>query len=201
MKAAAIAKPFATRGLQSLAQSCGGLFGLPVRAKTVAGEPRFDVRIVSLGNFRERSTRDESPRQQHRMTGAGTGLTYEDALVPALAEGLERYCSCVLTPTEVITASATELGGSAIDLERIARCSPTELAHPKCPLFLADPKLPIRWVQGLSLTDNRRVYIPAVMAYFAAAIDSPNERFWLPNSTGCAAYPSYEGPFCARRSK
>jgi ribosomal protein S12 methylthiotransferase accessory factor len=122
---------------------------------------------------------------------SGSGLTAEDAMVPALVEGLERYSTGVCRDEQFIFASAAELGAKSLNLDEVPRCSDRELAHPKCPLILPDKQKPIRYVQGLSLLDGRPVYVPAVMAYSYVVNIQPAERFWLPISTGCGGHSSY----------
>jgi ribosomal protein S12 methylthiotransferase accessory factor len=126
------------------------------------------------------------------VDAGGAGLSAESALLPALVEGLERYSTGTCPDMHFIVSSADELGRDAIDLDSIPRCSQRELVHPKCPLILPDKGRPIRWVRGLSLTDGRPAYVPAVMVYSHLVNIQPSERFWLPISTGCAAHITYE---------
>jgi len=107
----------------------------------------------------------------------------------AVAEAVERYSSAALDATAVRWATAQELGEAALDLTTVPACSAVELAHPRCPLSAASPRLPIRWVRGVSLRDLRQVWLPAVMVHIRIPPRSLGERFWLPVSTGCAAHP------------
>jgi ribosomal protein S12 methylthiotransferase accessory factor len=47
-------------------------------------------------------------------------------------------------------------------------------------------------VRGISLLDNRLVYLPAIMVYLYTGIATPAERICIPISTGCAAHTSLE---------
>jgi ribosomal protein S12 methylthiotransferase accessory factor len=76
------------------------------------------------------------------ITGAGIGLTDEEAELPAICEALERYCGAAFVAEDFTVASAEELGSEALDLDRIPRCSDKELAHPKCPLIAPSKSLP-----------------------------------------------------------
>jgi ribosomal protein S12 methylthiotransferase accessory factor len=105
---------------------------------------------------------------------------------------LERYASSFYDERQFTWATANDLGDTALDLDTVARCSETELQHPRCPLETPDKDKPIRWVHGVSLTDGRLVWIPAVMVYLHLPALSPGERFWLPISTGCAAHTTIE---------
>jgi ribosomal protein S12 methylthiotransferase accessory factor len=126
------------------------------------------------------------------LRAGGVGLSAEEALVPALAEGLERYSSGLCRDEQFVYASADELGRDALDFDGIPRCSKRELSHLRCPLTLPDKGKPIRWLRGLSLMDGRMTYIPAIMVYSHIVNVQVSERFWLPISTGCAAHTSYE---------
>lgn len=178
--------------LHSLLQSHGGLFvGAPVTYLD-KDELSISVRTARAGNaatlWPEIGKRSKAALG---IQGSGSGLDADAALIPALAEGLERYCAAVARSEQFTWATAEELGNDALDLDTIPRCSVNELAHPKCPLTLPDKCARIRWVRALSLLDGRIVYVPAVMVYSHIGIASPGERFWLAISTGCAAHSSY----------
>jgi len=173
-------------------QPIGGLFSMPVRLMPAAWEAQFEVQIVELGDTT--TPADTSRKRSGRgLTGSGTGLAYADAIVPAVAEGLERYCTCVFSNDQFVVATARQLGDEALDLDTIPRCSDAELGDPKCPLIAPDKDAPMRWVRGISIPDGRLTYIPAVMVYLNAGVAHPGERIALPITTGCAAYTSYEG--------
>ncbi|WP_054705698.1 YcaO-like family protein [Bacillus sp. JCM 19041] len=89
-------------------------------------------------------------------------------------------------------ATAHELGDSAIDLDTIPRVSKNELEHPNCIARLPDKSKPIRWVMGVCLTTNKKVWIPAVMCYLYIPYKTQAEQFWAAISTGCATHSSYE---------
>ena len=89
-------------------------------------------------------------------------------------------------------AAANDLSAPMLDLDAIPRSSARELLHPRCPLKLADKRLPIRWVKAVSLHDGELVWVPLVMAFMHVHPVLPSEQFWLQISTGCAAYTSYE---------
>ena len=125
--------------------------------------------------------------------GSGVGLHEGDALLPALGEAIERYCASVYTEGQFILASASELGREALDLDQIPRCSKKELSNPRCGLVAPDKKKPLRWVRGLSLLDGRALYLPAIMVYLFTGYAHAGERIWIPITTGCACYTSFEG--------
>jgi ribosomal protein S12 methylthiotransferase accessory factor len=169
----------------------GGLYTSAHTYKTGGDEPRMAIRVVRMGDLG--ALWPEAPKRRDGpfvVSGSGSGLDEEQAFTPALAEALERYCASVFHDGQFILASGSDLGEDALDLDTIPRCSPSELSHPNCPITVPDKTRPIRWVRGLSLLNGHVVFIPAVMVYSDLGISSA-ERFWLPNSTGCAAHTSY----------
>lgn len=179
-----------------LVQPLGGLFSKHVQHRSHSDEPRFITRVLQLGNISQvwghAAQRAEGRPFRATVHGSGTGLDAASSFLPAVAEGLERYCTCVYTDDQFVLATGEELGHEALDLDTIPRCSQIELADPRCPLRAPDKRAPIRWVRGLSLLDGRLVYLPVVMVYLYAGLTSPAERIVLPITTGCAAHISYE---------
>lgn len=105
----------------------------------------------------------------------------------ALFESLERYASSVFMKDELTTASQNELGGAAMDLATVPRCSEAEYADPRCPLRPADPGKPIRWVPAVALGTGRECYVPLVMSHLYLR-PNKHECFWNQISTGVAAH-------------
>lgn len=173
--------------------SAGGLFG---SARMHWSGPEVSPWVVlctpQMGNLAAAWPNPEWHGGNVVQRASGSGLSPEEALVPALVEGLERYSTGACRDEQFVLATAAELGRDALDLDGIPRCSERELTHPRCPLTLPDKRQPMRWVRGLSLLDGRMAYLPAVMAYSHVVNVQPSERFWLPISTGCAAHSSYE---------
>jgi ribosomal protein S12 methylthiotransferase accessory factor len=176
-------------------QSTGGLLGGHTRFRAHSDEPRIITQVVGLGAINQVWGHPEGPIKRGRrvsVDGTGAGLDADEALRPAQGEALERYCTAVYTKDQFLTATAEELGGEALDLDTIPRCSKTELADVRCPLVAPDKKAPIRWIRGLSLLDGRLVYLPAVMVYLYTGFVTPGERICVQITTGCAAYTSIE---------
>lgn len=122
--------------------------------------------------------------------GYGAGRAYHDpgrAKMLAVSEAMERYATMLADGAGWVTASASELGGDAMDLDLVPRCSPRELRNPHCPLRNAQKDDKLRWVPGTDMLTGGDVFLPVVMVYLG--IDrEPAECFWTPISTGCAAH-------------
>lgn len=124
------------------------------------------------------------------MTAFGTGHAYGSparAALLAAAEAIERLAMLTVDPARIRVASAKSLGESALDFDRIPRCSARELRTPGCPVRPADKTRPIRWVEGINVDSGLSAYLPAVMTYMGMP-QAPDELFWTPVSTGCAAH-------------
>lgn len=169
-----------------------GLVGRVARLPNAPGEPQYPIFTAELGNTAmvhenvRLSTGGRSTRGE--FDGAGGALDADRASRVCIAEALERYASCTFSDEQLIWATARELGDDALALDRLPRHSDRELAHPDCPVVPIDMDAPIRWVQGVSLMTQRRLWVPAVMTYLHIPALSRGERFALPISTGCAAH-------------
>ncbi|MFI9320427.1 YcaO-like family protein [Kitasatospora aureofaciens] len=155
------------------------------------GEPDFPIFSGSLGNpgavLSAQAEWAHDPSSGN-FDGAGGALDRETAAHLAAAESLERYSSCAWDPSDMIWATAAELGDEAIPPWEWPNCSPTELADPRCGLAPADPRIPLRWLEGWSFARNRKVYVPAVQVYLKCSPESASERYLHPVSTGCATH-------------
>jgi ribosomal protein S12 methylthiotransferase accessory factor len=155
------------------------------------GEPNLEVASASLGNLTMAFPQVVGGLGRDiggdGLGGAGSDRGAELAWVRAVAEALERYAMCVHEPGDFVVAAANELGGEALDLDRIPRLSDAEYRNPKCPLRPVDKRRRIRWVRAFSLTHRRDVFVPAALTHlYLRPWDA--ERFWMPISTGVAAH-------------
>jgi ribosomal protein S12 methylthiotransferase accessory factor len=156
-----------------------------------AGVPLFEIAAADLDNLTMTFPHIAGPGgvdvSEKIIGGAGVDFDAPIAWVKAVAEAAERYATMVFEAGDFIEASGDALGRRGIDLNRIPRCSEREYRDPRCPLRPPDSRANIRWVRGYSLTGRCERLIPAVMThlYFAPR---PEERFWIPISTGVAAH-------------
>ena len=169
-------------------------FGLVSRSTELpqaAGEPVFAIWTGLLGDPSEalRSQRTWNHRAEAgNFDGAGGAIDADRARHIAIVETMERYSSCSWTEEELVWDTPAGLGEAAIGPERWPACSATELADPDCGLIASDPRVPLRWVRGWSLTRGREVFVPAVLTYLNFPVRTPSEQFVNPISTGTAAH-------------
>lgn len=183
-----------SENLLPLVQKAGGLFSSISYLESVNGDIPISTCVVKLG-CTECINKDNTTWKNYERDStfaAGTGLDPKEAVLPALMEGVERYCASLVDEDKCIWSLRDDLAEPAIDLNEVPKCSASELSHPKCPLKSFDSNKPIRWVRGVSLLTGRTVCVPAVMVYNRPGYASVDERFWIPISTGCAAHWSYE---------
>ena len=169
----------------------GGVLGGVTRVSGDDSSPDFEMANSNLGNLTpifphvRSATGEDASRES--IGGSGGDVDVELAWLRSVMEGAERYACMAYAENEFVIASGNELGRTALDLDRIPRCSARELADPKCPFVAPDKSKPIRWVRGWSLTGQCERLVPAVMThlYFQPA---PEENFWQMISTGVAAH-------------
>ncbi|MDO7907931.1 YcaO-like family protein [Paenibacillus sp. JX-17] len=179
--------------LEMLYQPLGGLMTYPSKLPQCAGDPQYNIFSCGLGDLNNVALfNNRNSGLSMKLDGAGGDTKSGLAKTKAIAETLERYCSCTYTADQFIVASADELGSDALDLESIPVLSDQEYAYPNCPLIRPDKSQKIRWVKGISLTSQKPLYIPAIMTYLHIPYMNNSERFWLPISTGCAIHMNFE---------
>ena len=168
-----------------------GLVSRTAELAQAPGEPAFSIWTGFLGDLsaplRSQTTWNHRV-ESGNIDGAGGAIDADLARHIAIVESLERYSSCSWAAEELIWDTPAGLGEAAIGPERWPACSPTELADPHCGLIPSDPRIPLRWVQGWSLTRGREVFVPAILVYLKFPVRSPSERFINMVSTGTAAH-------------
>jgi ribosomal protein S12 methylthiotransferase accessory factor len=157
------------------------------------GAVEINAAATSLGNltaaFSHITNNAGGEVRTEVIGGGGADINSELAWVRAVVEGAERYATMIFSDSDFIVATAHDLGSTALDLNRIPRCSDSEYADPLCPIHAPVLDAPIRWVRGLSLFDQSERLVPAVMTHLHLR-PWPAERFWFPISTGVAAHTS-----------
>lgn len=150
---------------------------------TIAEAPQGNLSSVTPGI---------PPESAASASGFGFRWDVPTAEAIAVIEAAERYAALAAGRRgDLIWASATELGGAAVDLGILPRCSAAELADPSCPITTPVDDQPIRWASGVNLMTGAEVLVPAILAYLRLDPHPvPAERFFLPDSSGCAAHTS-----------
>lgn len=121
----------------------------------------------------------------------GVGLTREDALMSAVGEFIERYCSCMYDESLTIRATYRQIinkGYNAIKPSAFALFSETQYSNESFPHKRFTEETPVNWVEGKAFVSHEHVWVPACFAWM---VGFP-ERIVFPHSNGLAASPSLE---------
>lgn len=122
------------------------------------------------------------------LGGAGGDDDPDLARWTAVAEALERYCSVVQRPDQVVTATRDELGDSAIDLTTLPQLSQSELELPGQTIQNLTADAPLRWARAVRLSDAEPVWIPARLIWLYQMPGEGQDSAMATNSTGCAIH-------------
>ena len=100
-------------GLSSLLTAHSGLFDRNRILRADGDEPQLVTQII-----RPNPLESEFPTNHKTalLSGAGTALSPEAALVPALGEALERHCASTFSDDQFSWAASDDLNPFAVDL-------------------------------------------------------------------------------------
>jgi ribosomal protein S12 methylthiotransferase accessory factor len=113
------------------------------------------------------------------------------AVGAALGEAVERYSAAYIPEADVVTSSADELGPEAVDPTRFALFHENQYALPCFPFQRFESASRLRWVEGFSLPDGKRAYLPAQLVYLRPAVVG-EALIGYSTSNGLACGPSLE---------
>ena len=114
-----------------------------------------------------------------------SGSVFNDqtaAYQAAIGEAIERYCGNYMYDLAPIQASYHDLkaqGEYALDPEQVILYSPKMYQTPGCPFVPFTRDLPVRWIKGWSLTQDRPAWLPLSLVYIYTHLENtkrfPNE--------------------------
>jgi len=141
-----------------------GPFGIIRDIRQIRWEPRqprlwsASCVMASVGNSIE--------NEVEGATGA-VGLTWEEAEIGAIGEGIERYCGAFQHEERILFKSAAEaeLAGKVITMEDVELYSEQEMQHPEFPFKIPARDEVTTWVTGTGMLDDEKYYVPASMVY------------------------------------
>ena len=121
--------------LESLVQPIGGPMSQVVQPPTHPGEPSFPIFSSMLGDVNQvlNPYSNLAELGAERAQRGGRGARARPRPIRAIAEGLERYSSCVFDERQFIWATAEELGDEALDLDTVPR-QPRRAGAPALPV-------------------------------------------------------------------
>jgi ribosomal protein S12 methylthiotransferase accessory factor len=149
--------------------------------RTVRPDRSHTTTAPATGHFLVRDARDLFP-----VHWSGHGDSYADSAAFALCEGVERYAG--LACGDVATAvhgCYADLADRAVDPQLFGLYD-EDSQHSTQEVFVPyRPDLPIHWVWGYSLTEERPVLLPKQLAYYRT--DDSDAVFVKESSNGCAS--------------
>ena len=129
-------------------------------------------------------------RFSNRSTGS-TALTKDVALVKAVGESVERYCTDISDHSDVIYAPYRKVKREAVDPRRFVMFHPEQYRAPNFPFNEITDDTVIPWVQGYSVTHKRPTLVPAGQVYLG--INQTREQwFEMGPVSGYACANTYE---------
>lgn len=137
-------------------------------------------------------------RFQMGKQSAGAALDRVSAIWSAIGEGIERYAGAIYDPQLITWAASNELDNdSFVDPNDFILFSRDQYNDPNFKYEKHDPKIPIGWTIGKRLGDQKNIYFPASLAYFAYDNKHKSEFLTDSYSTGLACGPTEEWAVCS----
>jgi ribosomal protein S12 methylthiotransferase accessory factor len=157
-----------TQSLQRAARNALSLVGKggPLKSVQEFGHPADVVNLVTVG-VEPWPHHDREGVTHNLPFGSGFAFSWEEALVAAAGEAIERMSLCEFLHDKQarITAPYDALRGRAVDPTRFDAFSPEQYARPDFPYRHFRRDEPIEWIPGVSLTEGGPVLIPADVSY------------------------------------
>jgi ribosomal protein S12 methylthiotransferase accessory factor len=118
--------------------------------------------------------------------GSAVSTDRDVAIIKAVGECVERYCSSHVDERNLVRATQEELKEESIVLSDLALYSSQQYSKPgfRFPKFL--PTTPLYWVKGFSLSQDSPVWIPASLVYMPYLYREDEPVFHRQISTGLA---------------
>ncbi|GJL77835.1 MAG: hypothetical protein NPINA01_08240 [Nitrospinaceae bacterium] len=122
--------------------------------------------------------------------GDAASITPDRAIIKAVGESVERYCSGQYDLDDLVLTTFEEIEWEAVDPQTFALYSEKQYAQENFPFQPLTPKTPLRWTEGHSLRDDIPRWVPAGFVYVPYLFSDPEETpFFNPISTGLACGP------------
>ncbi len=119
--------------------------------------------------------------------GDGASINKDRAIMKAVGESVERYCSAQFNKDEFLISSLDKLNEPAVDPTNFALFSARQYQTPNFRFQPLTTQTQIRWTSGYSLTNNRQALVPAGFVYVPYRFeDSLEHPYHFSISTGLA---------------
>lgn len=174
--------------LEFLVDESVGVVHFVQELRMEAGAPDFFHFVAQSCN-----TAAFSAHENSRLTG-GASVTRQGAMVKAIGEAVERYCSALYDPSELPLASYEGAPFRCVEPKEFALYSPTQYSSDDFPFVPFHTSIPVRWTPAIDCISETSCYIPAAFVYvpYRADQEQGERRIAQSISTGLACHCSWE---------
>lgn len=122
-------------------------------------------------------------------SGAGAGMSREQAVGAAVGEAIERYSASFIPHERLVVATAAELGPLAPDPAGFGLFAESQYASPGFAYKRFTRETPLPWIDALDVTTGERTWIPADLVFLQDVGPPDRARIGYATSNGlaCAA--------------
>lgn len=119
--------------------------------------------------------------------GDGTSVDKDRAIMKAVGESIERYCSALFDSNDFLFSSYENIKEPAVNPNKFALFSEKQYKTPNFTFQKLNNQTPAFWSLGYSITYDRPVYVPSGFVYIPYMFSDPREsQFHISISTGLA---------------
>ena len=145
--------------------------------------------VSALAHFKPAKFQNAKKSYQERYS-AGTARSNNLAMIKAIAEGYERYCSGIFRFD--VESKAQMLGCDWVDPRVYAPYSRTQYAGTGHLMNFTENKK-IHWVEGKNLKSAKNVYVPIDLVFYPILASALGRKLvYEANSSGVAAHTTYD---------
>ncbi|MGV7222248.1 MAG: YcaO-like family protein [Nitrospinales bacterium] len=124
--------------------------------------------------------------------GDAVSVDSRRAILKAVGENIERYCSAQYDKDTFLFSSYNDLGKEAVSPESFALFTQEQYTKDKFPYKPLSSNKKLHWVEGYSIIKDRPIYVPASFVYVPYDFNGLNETpTHDPISTGLACHTNF----------
>ncbi|MEX5637118.1 YcaO-like family protein [Parafrankia sp. FMc2] len=142
--------------------------GIIQRVRDITHDPSVPERLRTAQTHNSSMGRVEPDWANDVICGGSVFDDARGARASAVGEAVERYCGNYMKQNDIRWSSYDDLvaaGEHAVDPERLVLYSQALYEAKGFPFVPFTRDLPVRWVRGRSLTQDRRVWLPVTLVY------------------------------------
>lgn len=161
-------------------------------------EPDIFITIAEFQDPFVVSPNGEDRKFKMGRDAAGASLDRISSIWSAIGEGIERFAGAVYDPDSIIWKASKDLQPhDFVHPNDFILFSKEQYDNPKIIYTAHNPNTSIGWTIATRLSDHKKVYFPASLAFFAYAHKDRSEYLTDSYSTGLACGPTKEWAACS----